>query len=132
MQNENSVFSKIIRREIPAEIIYEDERTIAFLDREPLADGHVLIVSKTELDPVWDLDDENYIAIWATARKIAKRVQEVMKPARVGCVIEGFGVTHAHLHVVPLYDKDVLQLHHGYPVHGSDDERRAIAKKLKF
>ena len=132
MKNENSVFSKIIRREIPADIIYEDERTIAFLDREPLADGHVLVVSKKEVDAVWDLDDKDYQALWTTARKVAKRVQEVMNPVRVGCAVEGFAVAHAHIHIVPLYDDKVLQLHHGYPVHSSDAERQAIANKLKF
>lgn len=128
----NSVFSKIIRREIPADIIYEDERTIAFLDREPLADGHILVVPKTEIDSVWDLDGENYAALWATALKVSKRVQEIMQPARVGCVVEGFAVAHAHIHIVPLYDSKVLQLHHGYPVQNGDAERQAIAGKLRF
>jgi histidine triad (HIT) family protein len=132
IMSEPTIFSKIISGEIPADKIYEDERTIAFLDREPLADGHILVVSKTPVDPLWELSDEDYNALWQTARKMARRVQEVMQPQRVGTVVEGFGVPHAHIHIVPLYDSEVLRLHHGYPVHKTPENLAKISAKLRL
>ena len=64
--------------------------------------------------------------------KIAQKIQAEMKPIRVGVVVEGFGVPHAHIHLVPLYDKNVLQLHHGYPAETTPEELAKIAQKITF
>jgi histidine triad (HIT) family protein len=128
-----SIFSKIINGEIPSYKIYEDDKTFAFLDVNPLADGHVLITPKVQKDQVWQLSDEDYTAIWETTRKVALRMQKVLQPLRIGTVIEGLGVpNHAHIHLVPIYDEDVLRLHHGYPVNTDQKNMEKLAEKLSF
>ena len=128
---EDSIFTKIIRGEIPCHKVYEDEKVFAMLDIEPLADGHVLIFPKNQVDLIWDLDEETYQYLFEKAREIAQKIQAEMKPIRVGMVVEGFGVPHAHVHLVPLYDKNVLQLHHGYPVKKSNEDLIKIAEKIR-
>lgn len=129
--NEESVFSKIIRGDIPSHKVYEDEQTYAFLDINPLSDGHVLVVPKKQVDKIYDLDDDTYRALFATVKKVAKRINNVLG-VRAGLVVEGLEVPHAHVHVVPMYDGDVLKLHHGYPVHADTADFRAMANKLYF
>ena len=129
--NEESVFSKIIRGDIPSHKVYEDEQTYAFLDINPLSDGHVLVVPKKQVDKIYDLDDDTYQALFATVKKVAKRINDVLG-VRAGLVVEGLEVPHAHVHVVPMYDGDVLKLHHGYPVHTDTVDFQAMANKLYF
>ena len=129
---EDSIFTKIIKGEIPCYKIYEDEKVFVMLDIDPLSNGHVLIIPKKQVDLIWDLEQSDYDYLWQIAKKIAKKIQAEMKPLRVGVVVEGFGVPHAHIHLVPLYDKNVLQLHHGYPAENSPEELAKIAKKIAF
>ena len=129
--NKESVFSKIIRGDIPSHKVYEDEQTYAFLDINPLSDGHVLVVPKKQVDKIYDLDDDTYQALFATVKKVAKRINDVLG-VRAGLVVEGLEVPHAHVHVVPMYDGDVLKLHHGYPVHADTADFQAMANKLYF
>ncbi|MCL1929591.1 HIT family protein [Candidatus Saccharibacteria bacterium] len=132
MEN-TSIFTKIINGEIPAHKIYEDDKTFVFLDINPLADGHVLVVPKVQVDQIWQLPDDYYAAVWSTAKKVAERMQEVLQPMRVGTVIEGLGVpNHGHVHLVPIYDEDVLRLHHGYPVNVDENNLKSLAEKLSF
>lgn len=128
---EDSIFTKIICGEIPCHKVYEDEKVFAMLDIDPLADGHVLIFPKKQVDLLWYLDEETYRYLFEKAREIAQKIQAEMKPIRVGMVVEGFGVPHAHVHLVPLYDKNVLQLHHGYPVEKSVENLARIAERLR-
>ena len=100
------------------------------LDIEPLSDGHVLVFPKAQVDLLWDLSDDEYEYLWRISKKIAREMQEVFQPERVGVIIEGFGVPHAHIHLVPLYDKDVLELHHGYPAQKDIEDMKKIAEKL--
>ena len=129
---EKSIFTRIIEGEIPCHKVYEDEKVFAMLDIEPLSNGHVLVIPKKQVDLIWDLDQSDYNYLWQIAKKIAKKIQAEMKPIRVGVVVEGFGVPHAHIHLLPLYDKNVLQLHHGYPAETSPKELAKIAKKIAF
>ena len=98
------------------------------LDIDPLSDGHVLVFPKKQVDLLWDLDQDIYNHLMDVAKIIAEKIQNKLNPLRVGMVVEGFGVPHAHIHLVPLYDKDVLQLHHGYPVR--KDNFTDIASKI--
>jgi histidine triad (HIT) family protein len=100
----DSIFTKIIKGEIPCYKIYEDDKTLAFLDIHPKQPGHVLVIPKNEEDHVWDLPEEDYIALMLTTKKVAERIRDVMRPVRVGVQIEGTGVPHAHVHVFP-FDK---------------------------
>jgi len=98
---QDSVFTKIIKGEIPCEKVYEDAKTFAFLDIHPLLPGHVLVVPKVQVDQFDDLPEEDYQATFATVRKIAKRLKAVMGTKRAIVHVLGFDVPHAHIHVLP-------------------------------
>ena len=97
----SSIFTKIIQREIPAHIIYEDDKTLAFLDINPVQPGHTLVVPKAEVDHLQDLPDEDYQALMLTAKKLAAHLKEEMGTERVCLKVEGFDVPHAHIHLIP-------------------------------
>jgi histidine triad (HIT) family protein len=99
---QDSIFTKIIKGEIPCHKIYEDDKTLALLDVHPVQPGHILVVSKLQIDKLYELDDENYQALMATVKKVSERLQEILKPKRVGLHVEGFEVSHVHIHVLPI------------------------------
>lgn len=99
---QDSIFTKIIRGEIPANKIYEDDKTYAFLDIYPVQPGHTLVISKVQVDRIEDLADDDFAAMMATTKKVMKRVNEVLGPDIRPCLkTEGFDVPHAHVHVIP-------------------------------
>lgn len=128
---EDSIFTKIIQGDIPCHKIYEDDLTFAFLDIDPLSDGHVLVISKKQVDKVYQLPQQDYTALFSTVQKVAQRIEDVLG-VRAGLIVEGLQVPHAHVHVVPLYDGNVLQLHHGYPVNKTPEAMASLANKLAF
>jgi len=99
----DSIFTKIIKGEIPCHKVYEDDKTFAFMDIHPIQPGHVLVVPKTPAETVWDLPEEDYQALMAAVKKIAQKLKQVF-PAkrRVGVMIEGLDVAHAHVKVFPI------------------------------
>jgi len=97
-----SIFSKIINREIPAYIVAEDKNFIAFLDINPLAEGHTLVVPKLEEDYIFDLSDYEVSELIVFAKRVAKSIREVVPCKRVGLSVIGLEVPHAHIHLVPL------------------------------
>ncbi len=104
-----TIFSKIIKGEIPSHKIAEDDRFFAFLDINPLAKGHTLVIPKQETDNLFDLDDETYKDLWLFAKKIARALDKSMTCERVGVAVVGLEVPHAHIHLVPIngiYDID--------------------------
>lgn len=104
-----TIFSKIIKGEIPSYKIAEDDRFFAFLDIHPLAKGHTLVIPKQEVDNLFDLDDETYRDLWLFAKKIARALDRSMTCERVGVAVVGLEVPHAHIHLVPIngiYDID--------------------------
>lgn len=101
-----SIFTKIINREIPAHIVAEDDRYIAFLDIMPLVKGHVLVVPKKEVDYIFDLDDETLMGLHVFAKKVAKAIDKSIKCTRVGVAVIGLEVPHVHVHLVPLRSMD--------------------------
>ena len=99
---EPSIFAKIIQGEIPAHKVYEDERTLAFLDIYPTVPGHVLVIPKAQVDRMEDLDETDYRALTDTVHKVMRRVVEVYGPEYRACLkVIGFDVPHAHVHVMP-------------------------------
>lgn len=98
---QDSIFTKIIRGEIPCDKIYEDAHTVAFLDIHPKQPGHVLVVPKKQIEFIWDLPEEDYRLLLATAQKIGQHIRTVLRPKYVGMMVEGLGVPHAHVHVFP-------------------------------
>ena len=125
----DSLFTKIIKGEIPCHKIYEDEKTFAFLDIQPIKPGHMLVVPKRQVD-IWDLSEEDYQALMLTVRKVAHRIQEVLKPRRVGIQVVGIDVdNHAHVHVFPFNN---MAEYRQIPVPAEYKELVEMAKKLHF
>ena len=106
MTNMASIFTKIINREIPAEIIAEDEDFIAFLDIMPLVKGHVLVVPKKEVDYIFNLDEATLTGLHLFAQKVAKVMDQTIKCTRIGMAVIGLEVPHVHIHLVPLRTMD--------------------------
>lgn len=94
-----SIFSKIIAGEIPCYKIYEDDKTLAFLDIHPETPGHTLVVPKVEVDKLYDLEMEDYLAVMKTVKMLAKRMEKVLG-ARTLIKVIGTDVPHAHVHLV--------------------------------
>jgi histidine triad (HIT) family protein len=99
-----SIFTKIIKGEIPSYKVGEDENFYAFLDISPLAKGHTLVIPKKEIDYIFDIDDELYGGLFLFAKKIAKAIDKVVECEKVGIAVIGLEVRHAHIHLVPLKD----------------------------
>lgn len=97
-----SIFTKIVNREIPAHIVAEDDKYIAFLDINPLVIGHALVVPKQEVDYIFDLDDETLAGLYVFAKKVAHAIKKVVPCKRVGVCVIGLEVPHAHVHLVPM------------------------------
>ena len=98
---QDSIFTKIIKGEIPCHKIYEDEHTFAFLDIHPSCEGHTLVVHKTPAQFVWDLNEEEYGQLMATAKRIAEHYRNVSGKSYVRMDIIGTDVPHNHLHLKP-------------------------------
>ncbi|MEO7265685.1 MAG: HIT family protein [Ferruginibacter sp.] len=103
-----TIFSKIISREIPAFIIAENEKFIAFLDVFPLVKGHVLVVPKTETDKLFELPDDFLAEILLFARPIARSIEKSFDCMRCGISVVGLEVPHAHIHLVPISNANDL------------------------
>ncbi len=101
-----SIFSRIINGEIPCYKVAEDEHHIAFLDIQPVAVGHVLVVPKVEVDYLFDLDELKYQQLWLFARKVALALKQAIPCRRVGVSVIGLEVPHTHIHLVPLQTMD--------------------------
>ena len=99
---EPSIFTRIIRGEIPAHKVYEDDKSFAFLDISPVQPGHILVVPKVQVDRLEDLSDEDYAALMGSVRKLMRRVVEVFGEEYRACLkTEGFDVPHVHVHIIP-------------------------------
>lgn len=97
-----SIFTRIVQGEIPCYKVAEDDRFFAFLDINPVAKGHTLVIPKQEVDYIFDLDDETYLALHAFAKRVAAAVEQVVPCPRIGTTVIGLEVPHVHIHLVPL------------------------------
>ncbi len=97
-----SIFTKIVNGEIPSYKVAEDENYYAFLDINPLAKGHTLVIPKREVDYIFDLESGEFDGLWNFAHRVAKAVGEAVPCKRVGVAVLGMEVPHAHIHLVPL------------------------------
>jgi histidine triad (HIT) family protein len=98
-----SIFTKIINGEIPCHKVAENSTHIAFLDINPIAEGHTLVVPKEEIDYLFDLPDDLLESSMVFAKKVAAALDKSLKPIRTGVIVEGLEVPHAHIHLVPIY-----------------------------
>ncbi len=101
-----SIFSRIIAGEIPCYKVAEDENNFAFLDINPLAKGHTLVVPKTEVDYIFDLDDAALQKMIVFAKRVAARIKAVTGCKKVAVVVLGLEVPHAHIHLIPINSED--------------------------
>ena len=125
-----SIFSKIVSGEIPCYKIAEDDNFLAFLDINPLAKGHTLVIPKKETDYIFELDDETLAGLHVFSKKVARAIDKVMDCKRVGIAVIGLEVPHAHVHLIPIngiydieFSKPKLKL--------SEGEFKEIAEKIK-
>lgn len=129
---EDSIFTKIIKGEIPSHKIYEDDRTFAFLDIYPKTPGHTLVIPKKQVEFVWDLTDEDYQALMSTVKKVALRIREVFDPPYVGELVVGVDVPHAHIHVYQFKDMAESRRIPDRSVEPDQAALAEVAKKLAF
>lgn len=125
-----SIFSRIVAGEIPSYKIAEDDKFYAFLDINPLAEGHTLVIPKREVDYIFDLEDELYKDLWAFARRVALAIEKVVPCKRMGLTVLGLEVPHAHIHLVPIntvYDIDFKKP----KLEMSDQEFKDLAEKIR-
>ena len=123
----SSIFTKIINGEIPCYKIYEDDQTFAFLDIHPETPGHTLVVPKKEVDKIYELPDEDYMALMQTVKKLSKHLEKVLGSRTILKVV-GTDVPHAHVHLMP-YDET---WHQGREVKLTPEEFEQIRQKLQF
>ncbi len=101
-----SIFSRIIAGEIPSYKVAEDEHFYAFLDINPMAEGHTLVVPKHEVDYIFDLSDEEYAGLHLFAKRVAAALEKAMPCKRIATAVLGMEVPHAHIHLVPINKED--------------------------
>jgi histidine triad (HIT) family protein len=129
---EDSIFTKIIKGEIPAHKVYEDDLTFAFLDIHPKHEGHLLVIPKRQVQFIWDLPDEDYQALMKTVKKIGPHLKEVLRTKFVGIQVAGDEVPHTHVHLIPF---DTIAEFRAVPDPGivADDAKlEALANSLKM
>ncbi|MBO6659168.1 MAG: HIT family protein [Roseivirga sp.] len=124
-----SIFTRIINREIPGYIVAENEDAIAFLDINPLNEGHTLVVPKKEVDKLFDLDEDTFLKLQAFTHKVAQAIEKAIPCLRVGVAVIGLEVPHAHIHLIPLHGMHDIDF--GRPkLKLSQQEFEGIAKKV--
>jgi histidine triad (HIT) family protein len=98
----STIFTKIVRGEIPCHKVAENDQFLAFLDIRPLAKGHTLVIPKREVDYIFDVEDTEYQALFLFAKKVAAAIQAVVPCKRIGVTVIGLEVPHAHIHLIPI------------------------------
>lgn len=124
-----TIFSKIIAGEIPSYKVAEDDRFYAFLDINPLAKGHTLVVPKREVDYIYDLTDEELAAMHVFAKHVALAIQKAFLCKKVGEAVIGLEVPHAHIHLIPM-QKESDMLFSNPKLKLTDDEFKAVAAAI--
>lgn len=123
---QDSIFTMIIKGEIPSHKVYEDPNTFAFLDIHPIQPGQVLVVPKRQVAFAWDLADDDYQALMAAAKKVALKIREAFsEKSHVGMQIEGLDVAHAHLKIFPFSTPEEF---HNFPDMDAEPDHDALAR----
>ena len=122
------IFCKIVKGEIPAVKIFEDEKHFAFLDVNPINSGHTLLIPKKHTEYLFDLKDNEYSELMLKVKSFAKLLKNKLKSKKIGLIIEGFGVLHVHIHLVPINSMGELNQKRTKPV--NKEELNKIAKKI--
>jgi len=104
----NCIFCKIVAGEAPCHKIWEDDHFLAFLDINPINPGHTLLIPKKHYSDVFEMNEETYKGIFEAAKLLATKIRGVFDAPKMGLAIEGFGVDHVHIHLVPVYNGNEL------------------------
>lgn len=125
-----TIFSKIIRKEIPAEIVYEDEKHLAFLDIAPFEKGHTLVIPKKHYSFVHEMPEDEYLELQKVVLKLVKHYEAIFNK-KIGILVHGLEVPHVHFHIYPITeDFDVLQLQNRKKY--NPNEAQNYAKELRL
>lgn len=124
-----SIFTKIINGEIPATIVYEDDKHIAILDVNPNAKGHTLCIPKKEVNKIFDLDEQEYLDLMQFCRKVALGLDKSVTCKRIGLSVIGLEVPHVHVHLIPLSTMEDARFTSKVKV--SDEEMQKLGEKIK-
>jgi histidine triad (HIT) family protein len=130
-----SIFSRIVNNEIPAYKVAEDEKFLAFLDISPVTKGHTLVIPKKEVDYLFDLDDDLYTGLHLFAKKVAAGIKKAVDCKKVGVLVLGLEVPHAHLHLIPMQNEaDVMNFSNPMKLEKAEFEeiRKKIAKEINL
>lgn len=125
-----TIFSRIIKGEIPCYKIAEDDRYFAFLDINPLKAGHTLVVPKQETDYIFDLDDEILAGLIIFSKKVAAAIKSAFPCNRIGIVVLGLEVPHVHIHLIPMDSMEDVNFRNP-KLRFTPDEFKAIAEKIR-
>jgi histidine triad (HIT) family protein len=124
-----TIFSKIVSGEIPSYKVAEDENFLAFLDINPLAKGHTLVIPKKEINYIFDIEDAEYQQYFLFAKKVAKSIKKCIQCEKVGIAVIGLEVAHAHIHLVPI--NSIYDIDFGKPkLKLGDEELKMIAERI--
>ena len=124
-----TIFTRIVDGEIPCYKVAEDEKYLAFLDINPLQEGHTLVIPKQEVNYIFDMEDDLHAGLWNFAKKIGKAIEKVVPCKRIGITVIGLEVPHAHIHLIPLkslYDMDFKKPKLSF----TPEEFKAMAEKI--
>ncbi len=124
-----SIFSKIISGEIPCHKIVEDDQFIAFLDVNPNAVGHTLCVPKQEINKIFDMQEDHYLALMQFSRKVAVALEKAIPCKRIGMAVIGLEVPHVHVHLIPLQEMDDMRFQRKVAM--TKEEFESTAQKIK-
>ena len=126
-----SVFTLIVKGEIPCYKVAEDDRYFAFLDINPLAKGHTLVIPKEETDNIFDLDDRTLADMMVFAKRIARKIQANIACKKVAVVVLGLEVPHAHIHLIPINSEKDVDFHRE-KLQLTPEEFQRIAKTISL
>lgn len=129
---EDSIFTKIIKGEIPCHKLYEDEHTLAFLDIHPVQPGHTLVIPKKQVEFVWDIDQADYLQLMKTVQKVARRLKQELPVAYIGSQVVGVDVPHAHVHLIPFSTTEEFRVVPDMTAEPDHEQLAAMAEKLRF
>ena len=125
----SSIFSKIIKGEIPCYKIIEDDNFLAFLDVNPNAKGHTLCIPKNEINKIFDIEDDLYVGLMLFSKKVAIALEKAVPCKRIGMAVVGLEVPHAHVHLIPLNEMDEMRFQNKVKL--ESEEFIALAEKIQ-
>lgn len=125
---EESIFTKIVKGEIPCYKVYEDDQTLAFLDIHPVQPGHTLVIPKKQVEFIWDLDEQTYNALMKSVKKVGEHLRDKLPAKFIGIQVIGIDVPHAHIHLIPFSTTEEFRTR---PDMTAEPDHAALAELVK-